>query len=285
MIKLSKKEMKEIDEMLDKAEELVDKYGIYLHEAQEVVEGTVKLEEAIKTHNRKKSLKEGLEVLTFEDKAKALVDYLNEYEGEELTVDDCREGYNENIIELEDGREYIVCDIDNARELAKEDIEQIYDDLGLESFSPDFRKRILTEFINEDDARSWMERDLEEYCNELDDEELADEAINWGVVESHEVYDENSDEDYPELRDDFDREKIIEDYIDKRTWEEDPIEYIKEIFGEGKELADFISDNEFIDLEVVKDECIALDGIAHFIAGYDGEELELDGDLYAYRTN
>lgn len=52
MINLSEIEKREIDEMLDKAEELVDKYGIYFHEAQDVVEGRISLEKAIKKHIR-----------------------------------------------------------------------------------------------------------------------------------------------------------------------------------------------------------------------------------------
>ena len=234
-------------------------------------------------HNRKKLLKEGLEVLTFEDKAKALVDYLNKEEGEELTVEDCREGYDENIIELEDGREYIVCDIDTARELAKEDIEQIYDDLGLESFTPDFKKRILTEFIDTDELSDMMMEDLRNYYWDFDDEELADEAISYGVVKPEEVYDENSDVDNPELRDDFDKEDIIEKLVDERS-DEDPAEYFEMMLG-LEYLSKFIEENNLIDLDAVIDECIDEDGIAHFIASYDGDELILEDDLYAYRRN
>jgi hypothetical protein len=40
-----------------------------------------------------------------------------------------------------------------------------------------------------------------------------------------------------------------------------------------------------IDMDEVVDQCIYEDGIAHFIARYDGEEHELGNGLYAYRTN
>jgi hypothetical protein len=33
------------------------------------------------------------------------------------------------------------------------------------------------------------------------------------------------------------------------------------------------------------DEAVLADGRGHFLARYDGEEVELDGDLYAYRVN
>ena len=38
-------------------------------------------------------------------------------------------------------------------------------------------------------------------------------------------------------------------------------------------------------MDEVVDQCIYLDGIAHFIATYDGKEHELGNDLFAYRTN
>lgn len=38
-------------------------------------------------------------------------------------------------------------------------------------------------------------------------------------------------------------------------------------------------------LEEFVSEAVQVDGVGHFLSGYDGEELELENDLYAYRTN
>lgn len=38
-------------------------------------------------------------------------------------------------------------------------------------------------------------------------------------------------------------------------------------------------------LEAFVNEAIRYDGAGHFLSSYDGEELELENDLYAYRTN
>lgn len=40
-----------------------------------------------------------------------------------------------------------------------------------------------------------------------------------------------------------------------------------------------------IDIEKVIDEAVSLDGIGHFLASYDGDEIELPNGLYAYRQN
>jgi hypothetical protein len=37
--------------------------------------------------------------------------------------------------------------------------------------------------------------------------------------------------------------------------------------------------------DAIIDECIEWDGIAHFIARYDGDEIELNGGFFAYRIN
>lgn len=39
------------------------------------------------------------------------------------------------------------------------------------------------------------------------------------------------------------------------------------------------------DFDELVDEAVQSDGRGHFLAGYDGAELELSGNLYAYRTN
>lgn len=40
-----------------------------------------------------------------------------------------------------------------------------------------------------------------------------------------------------------------------------------------------------IDMDKVVDKCISMDGIAHFVAIYDGKEINLGNGLYAYRVD
>ena len=51
------------------------------------------------------------------------------------------------------------------------------------------------------------------------------------------------------------------------------------------EVTRFAKENNAIDWDAVYDDVIDTDGIAHFVASYDGEELELDDDFYAYRID
>jgi hypothetical protein len=52
-----------------------------------------------------------------------------------------------------------------------------------------------------------------------------------------------------------------------------------------EELADAMKDNDAIDIDAVVEECISEDGVAHFIASYDDNEIDLGDGLFAYRIN
>ena len=241
------------------------------------------LEEDKENLNSKKQLKENITVKTFEEKAQALLDYLAE---DDLTLEDCREGYDENIIELEDGREYIVCDYDTAKELAKEDIVNFIDDQGIEGFTPNFREWILENAIDEDKLKDIFEEDLNEYYYEYDLEELVDEALYYNLLSEDEVYEEVETDWGTDrvIKDGIDEDELREKIIEYKVENEDAYNWFEGMLS-GSDLAKFFEDNKLIDYDKIAEEAIEWDGIAHFIAGYDGEELELDGDLYAYRTN
>lgn len=100
---------------------------------------------------------------------------------------------------------------------------------------------------------------------------------------------------------DFMSDKVIDDFIDQEIeyfqneeddadmlyylqgleTKEEKLNYIKEAFGD---LEDFVKPED-IDIEAVAEEAINQDGIAHFIAYYDGEEEELGNGFLAYRIN
>ena len=96
--------------------------------------------------------------------------------------------------------------------------------------------------------------------------------------------DEDGEIDYSICNADIDDKK--EEYIDYLCDDiDDPVQYLIDNYGE-EWLTDLLKDNSnLIDMEAIIDECISEDGIAHFLAKYDGEELELENGLYAYRTN
>jgi hypothetical protein len=114
---------------------------------------------------------------------------------------------------------------------------------------------------------------------------------------AYQFYDKNVVEDEDGelvIRKDFGIEELrdeVREFIapsDEADYSE-KIDYVEDYLGldtfkdEIRDISKGSSD--IIDIDVVADECIEEDGIAHFVASYDGEEIELDDDLYAYRMN
>jgi len=62
---------------------------------------------------------------------------------------------------------------------------------------------------------------------------------------------------------------------------DDKVSYVNDLYADDFSVWAI----DFIDLDKVADEAISEDGVAHFIAFYDGDEIDLAGDLKAYRLN
>ena len=181
-----------------------------------------------------------------QERIEKLAEYLEE------PVENFKEGYGENIVEnTETGEEYFVGTYDESYEAARQDIEDVFDDLGLEAFTPWFQTWILDNAFDEDYFEDFLEEERDYFTNTEPDEESL---------------------------------KIIDQY------EDNPIAYFKEYLFDEKTFNEMLKDaikkdKDLLDMEVVVDKAIEEDGIAHFIARYDGEEIELDDDLFAYRID
>lgn len=212
----------------------------------------------------------------YEDRINELAKYL------EVDPETIKESYRENLFETEDGEEYFVVDEDEAYELAREDIESLYDDIGLDAFTPSFQDWIIDNAVDTSFLEDFVREDYQNYASDIeteDDDEygtrLAQECVEAGLISEDDFEDGQyvGDEDLVELL----SEHLFEQVDDYREW-------FEWNFG-GEELARVLKDNMVIDMDAVVDECISEDGVAHFIASYDGYEIDLGDDLFAYRVN
>ena len=203
----------------------------------------------------------------------------------ELSTDSGRKYYD---ISTEDGEEYIVTDHDTARELAEADVREIYDDLGLESFAPDYKDYILTNFVNDDPFWDAMHESDESYVDDIKSEgsdeyesRFVEELVERGIASKDDLEERDGVLALKDGLEDEMTDKFVEsmdaDYDDATQW-------FMDNFGE-KEFRDFAERNNALDVDRMVEDVVDTDGIAHFIASYDGAELELDDDMYAYRIN
>ena len=199
--------------------------------------------------------------------------------------------YDDEVYLVED-ESWLVVTKDEAHDRAEESIKETIDDVGLDAFTDDFQEYILSHLLKDSALYDIVHESQEETVNELEDEDGGD--FDNGLIST--LYDEKyiSDDDFEKNEDDEpdyskiklsedDIENLKEKYIDDLSDNTDPVDYIKDISGDGKDLWDFLDDNQLIDEAGVVEECINEDGVAHFIGSYDEVEHDLGDGLFAYR--
>ena len=217
-----------------------------------------------------------------ETRRQALANYL------EVELEDVVDGYDDETFEC-NGEEYRVLTDEEADEAMVADIENIIDDIGLEAFTPAFQDWIVGNAL---DNPSWFEDALQEdeeyYVNDMDEEELINELLERGYLSEDDIYFAEDDEDmeHPLIIDENTLEDAKESYISWLVEDAgDPYDWYVMNFGESS-VRDLIKDGTIgLDCEAIATELASWDGRGNSLSPYDGQEIELEDDLYAYRTN
>ena len=164
-------------------------------------------------------------------------------EFEEVDLEDIdKDPYDDGVYTIGDSLEYFVGTEDEAHARAVEEVKALFDDMGLDAFTPSFQREILKTCIDEDAADEFVESELDYFKNDEPDEDMVN-------------------------------------YLENLT---DKLQYVEDTLGPDT-FADWAKDK--IDVDAVAEEAIKQDGEAHFIAFYDGNEVNLGNGLYAYRMN
>jgi len=182
-------------------------------------------------------------------------------------------------------REWIVFkNQESADEAAK---HKIRDDLETEPslFSQDWllsqiddekAERVFREIYNEWN-RSYATDIKDESSNEYTNR-LAEELVERGLISEEEGKDEK-----------FDIENKIDEMVEKMTQSQidegnGGFEHYKGNIG-NDEAKKIIMDNNLIDIDKAAENAIDVDGVAHFLDGYDGSGVDLPSGAVAYGTN
>ena len=168
---------------------------------------------------------------------------------------------NENTFEV-DGAEYLVLTEDEREEEFYNYQKNLVDDMGLDAFTEWGQDYIINNFTDdgrlEDDLFEIMYESCRNYIEDLKYENTLDEELK-----------ENNCKDE-------------EEFLELLT-EEDPKEWYIMNFGK-EDFHNMIKRCNYINWDDVIDWVAREDGYG-CLAAYDGEELELQDDLYAYRIN
>jgi hypothetical protein len=168
-----------------------------------------------------------------------------------------------------EGGEYLVITEAEAKNLTYDNIKNLFDDIGLESFTKNFQTEIKNNYIDQDWFKNYYIEYYYEYAEEIKEEAAEDDK-----------FDNRLEEEMSEKGVDN-----IDDFVEHLTKQID--NYVEEFrFNLGDQcLVNVIKENpSLLDLDAIVEKMISLDGYGHFLATYDGEMLE-EGDYLIFRTN
>lgn len=217
---------------------------------------------------------------TDSNKLKRLLDFAKKYE-----LDDSYNNIAERIDELE-GKNANNLQLPEAQEITKDKVLSDYLKASVKPSEYDenvFETENGEEYlvVDEDKARQYAEDDIQATIDDLGLQAFSRNFQDWiinNAIDSNWLEQIKEEEaDYFENEGD---EETAERY--RNMSDDELIDELKGMYGE-KDFASFVGEN--IDWDKVIDEAISWDGIAHFIARYDGKEIELPNGLYAYRIN
>ena len=203
----------------------------------------------------------------------------------EVDVEDV-ELIDDNHEFLVDGNTYIVLTDDEAEEQFEEEVRRYWEDAGIEGLESWLQDWIFENALDEEALSDVVRDEIEQEVWNLSDEETADRAIEAGLRESDDLYDEESDAWAPELRDDVDFDDLRSELIDEEfdlAVDDGCAEYLRNMGFSEDFFLDYIDEDAV--LGAIKD-AFEVNGEGRgIIAWYDGAEHDLDNGLFAYRID
>lgn len=185
------------------------------------------------------------------------------------------------MYEFDNGAEeyYIFDSYDEAEQVAVQYVREMMNEP--EMFNMDF----LRGYIDNEKLTRDLWYDEQNYFydtyNEMTDEELK-QAVGFEEPDT-DYYDEAESLMEDEIVE-FDREDAIQELIDEKESTFDGVEYLEDIYGSNWQ-SEFSNIENYIDYDEASEDAVNIDGVAHFLAGYDGNEIDLPNGGVMYRYN
>lgn len=188
---------------------------------------------------------------------------------------------------VDDYAVYIIHDEDEAERHFKDTLRNWLDEDGFAWLD---KSVDISDFIDTTRCLDLVNNDLWNYYYAASLEDLVREAYYGGLLspEDFDEYEEDSEEPVFESVT-IDRNEIIDRLVDDEISEYvgDPIRYFIKTFGKGRDLLQFLEENDLFDFDEFTDYIKRNWGRGQVIAEYDGNEIELgelnDVQYFAYR--
>lgn len=175
--------------------------------------------------------------------------------------------YDENIYVV-DGEEYLILTDEEADETHREYIKSFIEDCGITGFTEFAQEYIYENCMDSSWFDEAMKESFESYVEDIRNEE-SDNGFKNRLVE--EMYDNGCEDEDSYV------EYLCSSY-------ENGIQWYRENFGDT-DFASIVNEHCSLDIDKISEFCIEYDGRGHSLSSYDGHELELDDEYYAYRVS
>ena len=194
-----------------------------------------------------------------------LIEQLAEYRGVEVT-DIMQSTFNPNLFVIDGSEEWLVYETEQeAEDAAVEQVKNLLDSEGISFLNWKYMSADIANFVDTEWFDTAKRESYEQYVEDIRDEWEDDEKTRLDV-EMENAGCDNEDE-----------------FLEYLCDQEDSVDYFKFNFGQD-EYNRIIIENNLIDWDSVIEWTKDLDGRG-VMAGYDGNEIELGNNLYAYRIN
>ena len=179
------------------------------------------------------------------------------------------------------GATYEVLTNEEADETLEQNVRNLWEDLGLEGVGGWLHDWILENALDEDELEGVVQDEIYNDVYEwLSDDEMIEQCIDHEIISRDEAYDEEDN-----IRDELDLDTLRDELVNARLNEIDSYgEYLIDRGWDENSLSQYIDDEKVIEA-IIDDLDVNGSGRGQEIAYYNGEELDLGNNLYAYRTN
>lgn len=206
-------------------------------------------------------------IVTIEEVQTIVVNFMKEEQNENFDIEEvsvCE--FDNGIFEINvNGYEYIISNnYDRLEEEAIQDTINIIEDCGL-----------TQNLIDEAYIKGWIDEEyFKDYWEDLHEFQAYNEDIQYIATEEELEQLENGDITEDDIRDNYYnclKDSLSGNYIDEYKFQ----------FGDEEFQRVLLREN-LIDIEEVAKWCVEMDGVAHTLATWDGEEIEYNG-FYFYQ--
>lgn len=223
--------------------------------------------------NSEEWLEDAIEYLRIETDNDSL-ELTNEENWDNITVYHL-EGNDEEYILFENENEAEEFAISRVKEDMQEDLSMFNEDFILQFVKPNFFFYDLIEEMNGSYAD-----DIETENDDVYKNRLISEMVDADILTVEEAFSDDAESLASDKKSDF----ITHLTSDQANDGKNGYYYFVTNFGK-QEANRLVVENNLIDLDEASREAVRTDGVAHFLSTYDGNQIELNNNAVAYRTN